>query len=68
MIWVPDSSYLADSGTKADSSLTQSLELLSIVVFPIDYKSAVVQSSDQFSGWMEINFPREDCELCHCQF
>ena len=51
MIWIPDSSYLANSGTKAYSSLTQSLELLSIVVvFPTDYKSAVVQSADQFSG------------------
>ena len=50
MIWIPGSINLADPGTKTDSNLTLSLQLLlASSAIPIDYKAAV-QSSDQFIG------------------
>ena len=51
MIWIPGSINLADPGTKSDSNLTQSLQLLLVGgAVPIDYKDTVIQYSDKFTG------------------
>ena len=47
MIWVPNKINLADPGTKTDSHITQTLNLLfETGTVPIDFKEAVIKSSD----------------------
>ena len=51
MIWIPGSINLADPGKKPDNNLTHSLQLLLVGgAVPIDYRDAVIQSSDKFTG------------------
>lgn len=51
IIQVPGSINLADPGTKTDSNLAQTLQILLVSEYiPIDFSEAVFQSSDQFTG------------------
>ena len=51
MIWIPGNFNLADPGTKTDSNLSQSLQLLLATgQISFDFNEAIFQSSDQFTG------------------
>ncbi len=51
MTWIPGNSNVADLGTKPNSQLTDTLQLLlAFAKLPIDFMEAVIQSSDQFIG------------------
>ena len=51
VIWIPGPANIDDRGTKTDSSLTQSLQLLMVDgKISFDYKDTVMQSSDRFTG------------------
>ena len=51
MIWVPGKINLADPGTKPDSQLTQTLQvLLESGCLPINFSDAIIQSSNPSTG------------------
>ena len=51
IIWVPGKINLADPGTKPDSHLTQTLNLLfETSTLPIDFKEVVIKSSGLSTG------------------